>query len=75
MTYSLANERHGHAEVESVNGSPLASTLLASRVEDLLEEWGSIVVVEVHDIAGDLNEEGVEDALVPLGEHIAHLLV
>merc|ERR1711939_688658 len=72
---SLANERHGHAEVESVNGSPLASTLLASRVEDLLEEWGSIVVVEVHNIAGDLNEEGVEDALVSHAETALHDVV
>jgi hypothetical protein len=56
---SLSNEGHGHAEVEGVDGSPLASTLLASLVENLLDEGGAIVIVEVHDVAGDLDEERV----------------
>ena len=72
---SLANEGYGLAHVEGVDGGPLAGTLLASRVEDLLEERGAILVVVVHDVAGDLNEERVKDTLVPLGESVSHLLV
>ena len=71
----LGDEGDGLAEVKSVDGGPLAGTLLAGLVEDLLDERGAIVVVEVEDVAGDLNEEGVQDALVPLGEDVAHLLV
>lgn len=72
---SLADESHGLAEVKSVDGGPLAGTLLASRVEDLLEEGSAILVVVVHDVAGDLNEERVKHALVPLSEDITDLLV
>ena len=72
---SLADESHGLAEVKSVDGGPLAGTLLASRVEDLLEEGSAILVVVVHDVAGDLNEERVEHALVPLSEDVTDLLV
>lgn len=72
---SLSNEGDGHAEVEGVNSSPLAGTLLASLVEDLLNERSAVVVVEVHDVAGDLNEERVQDTLVPLGEDVTNLLV
>jgi len=55
----LADKGDGHAEVEGVDGGPLAGTLLASRVEDLLEEGSAILVVEVEDIAGDFDEERV----------------
>ena len=71
----LADESDGHAEVESVDGGPLAGTLLASRVHDLLEKRRTVLVVEVEDVTGDLDEEGVKDTLVPLGEDITHLLV
>jgi hypothetical protein len=64
-----------HAEIESVDGSPLSGSLLSSRVEDLLEERSSVVIVEVHDVAGDFDQEGVEDALVPLCEDITDFLV
>ena len=72
--HSLADERHGLAHVERVDGGPLAGTLLTCGVKDLLDERGAIVVVVVENVAGDLDEEGVEHALVPLGEDIAHLL-
>ena len=72
---SLADESHGLAEVKGVDGGPLAGTLLASRVEDLLDEGSAILVVVVHDVAGDLNEERVEHALVPLSEDVTDLLV
>lgn len=72
---SLSDESDGHAEVESVDGGPLAGTLLASRVHDLLNDGDTVVVVLVHDVAGDLDQERVEDTGVPLGEDITNLLV
>ena len=71
---SLADQSDGHAKVEGVDGGPLAGTLLTSLVEDLLNEGSTIVVVEVKDVTGDLDEERVQNTLVPLGEHIGDLL-
>jgi len=71
---SLGNEGHGLAEVKSVDSGPLTGTLLTGLVEDLLNEGSAIIVIEVHDISGDLNQERVQDALVPLGENVADLL-
>lgn len=72
----LGDQGHGHAEVERVDGGPLAGSLLAGGVEDLLEEGLAVgLVVVVHDVAGDLDQEGVEDALVPGGENVTDLLV
>lgn len=72
--HSLTNESHWLAHVQCVDGSPLAGTLLTCSIKNLLNQWFTIVVVEVKDIAGDLDEERVEHALVPLGEHIGNLL-
>jgi hypothetical protein len=71
---SLTDQGDGHAEVKSVNGSPLAGTLLASLVEDLVNKGSAIVIIVVEDITGDLNEERVENTSVPLGENITNLL-
>lgn len=73
---SFTDQGDWHAEIQGVDGSPLSSSLLAGRVENLVEERsvvGRVVVVE--DVTGDFNEEGVEDALVPLGEDVTDLLV
>jgi hypothetical protein len=72
---SLTNQGDGHAEVKSVDGSPLSGTLLASLVEDLVNKGSAIVIVVVENITGDLNKEGVENTSVPLGENITNLLV
>ena len=63
------------AEIQGVDGSPLAGTFLAGLVKNLLDQGLAVLVVVVHNVAGDLNEERVQDTLVPLGEDIAHLLV
>lgn len=60
-------------EVESVDGRPLAGALLAGDVGDLCDEGHAVVVVEAEDVSGDLDEERVEDALVPLFEHVRDL--
>jgi hypothetical protein len=73
--HGLADQSNRHAEIQSVDGGPLAGTLLASGIHDLLNNGDTVVVVLVHDVAGNLNEERVEDALVPLGEDVTHLLV
>ena len=72
---SLTDEGDGHTKVESVDGGPLASTFLTSRVENLLNEWLSVVVVEAKDITSDLDQERVQDALVPFLEDIGHLRI
>jgi hypothetical protein len=72
---SFADQGDGHTKVKSVDGSPLAGTLLASLVKDLLNKRSAIVVVVVEDITGDLDKEGVENTSVPLGENITDLLV
>lgn len=71
---SLANEGDGHAEVKGVDGGPLAGTLLAGLVKDLLDERSSVVVVVVEDVTGDFDQEGVKDTSVPLAEDITNLL-
>lgn len=72
--HRLGNEGDGHAQVQGVDGSPLAGTLLAGLVEDLLDERLAILIVEVHDVLGDLDQERVEDTVVPLGEGVTNLL-
>jgi hypothetical protein len=69
----FSDESDGHAEVESIDCSPLAGTLLASRVKDLLDKSSAIVVVEAEDITSDLDQEGVENTLVPFRKDVAHL--
>jgi len=56
---SLADKGDGHSEVESVDGSPLTGSLLTGRVHNLLEKRRPVVIVEVQNVAGDFNEEGV----------------
>ena len=72
---SLADKSDGHTKVQSVDGGPLAGTLLTSRVHDLLDDGNTILVVLVHDVASDLDQERVKDTSVPLGEDITDLLV
>ena len=65
-------ERTRHASVKGGNGSPLAGTLLTCLVEDLGDEGLAIVVLELEDVGSDLNEERVEDTLVPLVEDVGN---
>ena len=73
--HGFGDQGNGHTEIQSIDGGPFAGSLLACRVENLLEKWGSVLVVEVHDIAGDFDQEGVKNALVPGCENITDFLV
>lgn len=55
----FTDEGDGHTHVKGVDGGPFTGTLLASGVEDLLDNWSTIVVVESEDVSGDLDEERV----------------
>ena len=70
---SLADQGDGHAEIQRVDGSPLASTLLASLVEDLLNQRLAVVVIVSENVAGDLDQERVQDTVVPLGKNLSDL--
>lgn len=72
---SLANQGDGHTEVKSVDGGPLAGTLLASGVKDLLNDGDTVVIIEAEDVTSDLDKEGVKNTAVPLLEDITHLSV
>ncbi|KAH3680077.1 hypothetical protein WICPIJ_008395 [Wickerhamomyces pijperi] len=61
--------------VQSVDGGPLTSTLLTSRVQDLFQQRSTVDVVVVQDVLGDVNQEGVQDTLVPLGKDVTDFLV
>lgn len=63
---SLANEGDGHAVVQSVDGSPFTGTFLACCIQDLLDDRHTVFVVEPKNVASDLNQERIENALLPL---------
>ena len=69
----LTDKGDGLTKIESVDGGPLAGTLLSSRVEDLGEEGGSILVVVLENVTGNLDQERVENTSVPLREDVTDL--
>lgn len=64
-----------HAGIESRHCCPLASALLTCLVEDLGDHGLAVLVVELEDVRGDLDQEGVKDTLVPLGENVCDLIL
>ena len=71
----LADQGDGHALVQGIDGGPLSGTLLAGGVEDLLDNGGSVVVVLAENVTSDLDQERVEDTVLPLGEDVGNLLL
>lgn len=69
----LSDQGDRHAQVQGVDGSPLASALLAGLVEDLLNQRSAVVIVVAENVAGDLDQEGVQDTAVPLVENVRDL--
>jgi len=73
--HGLSDEGNRHTEIKGIDSGPFTSTLLTSRIKNLLNNGCSILIILVHDVASDLDEERVKDAIVPFGENIANLLV
>lgn len=60
--------------IECGDGSPLSSALLASLVEDFVDDRLSIVIFKFEDVGGDVDEEGVQDTLIPRQEDVGDLV-
>ncbi len=71
----LGDEGDGHAHFHGVHHGPLASTLLAGGVEDLVHQVGAAGFLVAKDVAGDLDQVAIEHALVPVGKDIVDLVV
>jgi len=61
----LSDESDGDAEIQSVDTSPLTSTLLAGSVEDVVNDVVTLIVLLGADGSGDLNKVRVQITLVP----------
>jgi len=61
--------------IEGSDSSPFTGTLLSSRVENLIDHVFVIVVLELEDVGGDVDQERVEDTLVPLEEDIRDFII
>ena len=66
----LGDQGDGDAEVLRRDDRPLAGAFLAGGVEDLVHQRLAVGVLEGEDVAGDLDQVGVEFALVPFGEDL-----
>jgi len=61
--------------IEGSNSGPFTGTLLPSGVENLINHGFTIVILELEDVCGDVNQERVKDTLIPLEEDIRDLIV
>ena len=64
-----------NAGIEGSDSSPFTGTLLSSRIEDLINHGCTVIIFELEDVGCDVDQEGVEDTLVPLEEDIRDLIV
>ncbi|MPM79426.1 hypothetical protein SDC9_126459 [bioreactor metagenome] len=71
----LYDQGKRHPCMEGADAGPLTGSFLACGVKDLVQQIRSILFLEGEDILGDFDEIGVQVALIPLGEHLVHLLV
>lgn len=71
--HGFSDQGDRHAEIESVDSSPFAGSLLAGSVKDLLEQGSAIVIIVAEDVTGDFDQERVQYALVPFLEDITNL--
>mmetsp|Transcript_2797 Transcript_2797/g.6129 ORF Transcript_2797/g.6129 Transcript_2797/m.6129 type:complete len:471 (-) Transcript_2797:146-1558(-) len=66
----------GHGQVSGLLDGPLACSLAAGLVHDLVDqEAGPLVILLAQDDGGDLHQEALQLPLVPLGEGGSQLLV
>ena len=63
------------ARVKGCNSGPFPGTLLPSGVQNLVSHGFAIVVLELENVGGDVNQERVEYTLVPFEENVCDLIV
>lgn len=73
--HRLADQRDRYAEVEGGDRRPFTGALLAGRIANASDQRRSVFALVLQNVGGDLDEERVELGLVPLLEHLAHLVV
>lgn len=71
----LTNVLTGSTGIKRGNGGPFTGSLLTGLVENFVDNGFTIVILELKDVGGDLDQEGVKNALVPLGEDIRNLIL
>ena len=64
-----------HTSIEGSDCSPFTSTLLTSLIKNLAYEGLTIVILELEDVGGDVDQERVKNTLVPLEEDVSDLVV
>ncbi len=69
----FGDEHHRLAQLHGGDDRPLAGALLAGGVEDDVDHGRAVVVGGGQDLGGDLDQVGLEAALVPAGEDLGHL--
>lgn len=65
----------GHSGIEGVDCGPLASPFLTSLIQNFSYKRLAVVVLEAEDVAGDLDQEGIKDALIPYLENVRNLIL
>ena len=70
----FCNRGSRRSHIKGIDGSPLTGSLLSGGIQhDVNESLPGNRVFLFQDIGGYFNEEGVQFALIPFGENIAHL--
>lgn len=62
------------ASVKSCNSRPFPGTLLTSLVKDLGQDRFAVIIFELQNFCGDLDQERVKDAFVPSEEDVRNLV-
>ena len=69
-----ANLADSYAHFEGGDAGPLASTLLPGSVKNLLHDWLAILILETENVAGNLDQIGVQFTFIPFGKDLVHLV-
>ena len=71
--HGFPDQGQRHTFVQRRNRRPFAGALLAGRVEDQVQRFVALFILVAENVAGDLDQVGVELALVPAREDLFHL--
>jgi len=64
----------GRSSIEGVDCRPLASAFLTGLIQNFSNKRLAIIVLEAEDVVGDLDQEGIKDALIPFLENVRNLV-